>query len=174
MARELYTDITLGEDVYRIKKMTAMDGSGLAMFAVSKAIPLLMAAQSVFNFAADEPEKPGKKTRGKTPQAGEESAESDDILKAIDLIPAILSSISDEERKSILTTCLNNVEKILPAGPHPVMTGKVFTIPELEYDTTTCMVLAIQSIVYNCKGFFDGNGLTSLKPMIGAIFQPKQ
>ena len=40
-------------------------------------------------------------------------------LSVLDLI----TSLSGDELHSVMTSCLNHTEVLLPAGPHPVMTG---------------------------------------------------
>lgn len=36
----------------------------------------------------------------------------------------LVSSLSEEELRSVMETCLNHTEVLLPAGPNPVMAGK--------------------------------------------------
>ena len=35
----------------------------------------------------------------------------------------LTTSLSSDELRSVMTSCLNHTEVLLPAGPHPVMTG---------------------------------------------------
>ncbi len=35
----------------------------------------------------------------------------------------LIASLSEEELRSVMTSVLNHVSVLLPAGPHPVMTG---------------------------------------------------
>ena len=73
-------------------------------------------------------------------------------LTVLDLI----SSLSEEELRSVMTSVLNHVSVLLPAGPHPVMTGKEWGYPELEHDTPSCMKLLLEGIAWSLQGFFGG------------------
>ena len=66
----------------------------------------------------------------------------------------LISSLSEEELRSVMTSVLNHVSVLLPAGPHPVMTGKEWGYPELEYDTPSCMKLVLEGIAWSLQGFF--------------------
>ena len=55
-----------------------------------------------------------------------------------------------------MTSVLNHVSVLLPAGPHPVMTGNEWGYPELEYDTPSCMKLLLEGISWSLSGFFGG------------------
>ena len=66
----------------------------------------------------------------------------------------LISSLSEEELRSVMTSVLNHTAVLLPAGPHPVMTGKEWGYPELEYDTPSCMKLLLEGISWSLSGFF--------------------
>jgi len=53
-----------------------------------------------------------------------------------------------------MTSVLNHVSVILPAGPQPVMTGSEWGYPELEHDTPSCMKLLLEGIAWSLSGFF--------------------
>ena len=53
-----------------------------------------------------------------------------------------------------MTAVLNHVSVLLPAGPHPVMTGNEWGYPELEHDTPACMRLLLEGIAWSLSGFF--------------------
>ena len=76
----------------------------------------------------------------------------DSCLTLLDLI----SSLSEKELRSVMTSVLNHVSVLLPAGPHPVMTGNEWGYPELEYDTPSCMKLLLEGIAWSLSGFFGG------------------
>jgi len=66
----------------------------------------------------------------------------------------LISSLSEEELRSVMTSVLNHVSVLLPAGPHPVMTGSEWGYPELEHDTPSCMKLLLEGIAWSLSGFF--------------------
>ena len=68
----------------------------------------------------------------------------------------LISSLSEEELRSVMASVLNHVSVILSAGPHPVMTGREWGYPELEHDTPTCMKLLLEGIAWSLSGFFGG------------------
>ncbi len=82
---------------------------------------------------------------------GPEQAPAQD-LTLLDLI----ASLSEEELKSVMTSVLNHVSVLLPAGPHPVMTGPEWGYPELQYDTPACMKLLLEGMAWSLSGFFGG------------------
>ena len=71
----------------------------------------------------------------------------------------LISSLSEEELRSVMTSVLNHVSVLLPAGPHPVMTGLEWGYPELEHDTPACMKLLLEGIAWSLSGFFGGGQL---------------
>ena len=68
----------------------------------------------------------------------------------------LIASLSEEELRSVMTSVLNHVSVLLPAGPQPVMTGSEWGYPELEHDTPTCMKLLLEGIAWSLSGFFGG------------------
>ena len=84
---------------------------------------------------------------------GQEAAEPKD-LTLLDLI----ASLSEEELRSVMTSVLNHVSVLLPAGPQPVMTGSEWGYPELEHDTPVCMKLLLEGIAWSLSGFFGEGG----------------
>ena len=68
----------------------------------------------------------------------------------------LVSSLSEAELRSVMTAVLNHVSVLLPAGPHPVMTGGEWGYPELEHDTPACMKLLLEGIAWSLSGFFGG------------------
>ena len=75
-------------------------------------------------------------------------------LSVLDLI----TSLSGEELRSVMTSCLNHVSVLLPAGPNPVMTGSEWGYPELKHDTVSCMKLVLEEIAWALEGFFGDGG----------------
>ena len=74
----------------------------------------------------------------------------------------LIISLSGEELRSVMTSCLNHTEVMLPAGPHPVMTGSEWGYPELKHETVSCMKLVLEEITWALEGFFGGGGPDSL------------
>ena len=73
----------------------------------------------------------------------------------------LISSLSEEELRSVMTSVLNHVSVLLPAGPCPVMTGPEWGYPEIEHDTPVCMKLLLEGIAWSLSGFFGGSGRSS-------------
>ena len=71
----------------------------------------------------------------------------------------LIASLSEEELRSVMTSVLNHTAVLLPAGPHPVMTGSEWGYPELEHDTPSCMKLLLEGIAWSLSGFFGEGGL---------------
>ncbi len=71
----------------------------------------------------------------------------------------LITSLSENELRSVMTSCLKHTEVMLPAGPQPVMTGSEWGWPELEHDTLSCLKLTVESISWSLSGFFGGGGL---------------
>ena len=70
----------------------------------------------------------------------------------------LISSLSEEEMRSVMTAVLNHTSVLLPAGPHPVMAGDEWGYPELEHDTPACMKLLLEGIAWSLSGFFGAGG----------------
>ena len=73
----------------------------------------------------------------------------------------LITSLSSDELRSVMTSCLNHTEVLLPAGPHPVMTGSEWGYPELKHDTISCMKLVLEEITWALEGFFGDGGSDS-------------
>ncbi len=71
----------------------------------------------------------------------------------------LIASLSEWELRSVMTSVLNHTAVLLPAGPHPVMTGSEWGYPELEHDTPSCMKLLLEGIAWSLSGFFGEGGL---------------
>ena len=80
----------------------------------------------------------------------------------------LVSSLSENELRSVMTAVLNHTAVLLPAGPHPVMTGSEWGYPELEHDTPSCMKLLLEGIAWSLSGFF-GEGQSGEKAAPAAI-----
>ena len=68
----------------------------------------------------------------------------------------LIASLSEDELRTVMTAVLNHAEVLLPAGPHPVMTGPEWGYPELEHDMPACMRLLLEGLSWSLSGFFGG------------------
>ena len=73
----------------------------------------------------------------------------------------IFTSMSSDDLRSVMTSCLNHVEVLLPAGYQPVMQGFSWSWPELEHDTAACLKLTMEEAVWTLSGFFGDGGSAS-------------
>ena len=78
-----------------------------------------------------------------------------------DLIHTVFVSMSPADLRSVMTSCLNHVEVLLPAGYQPIMQGSSWSWPELEHDTATCLKLTAEEALWTLAGFFGEGGSTS-------------
>jgi len=126
--RNITKDISLkidGQEVsFRLTKLDAFSGVAL--------LRLLMRLEDQRRYQAEQSEAAPKG------------------LTILDLV----ASLSEDELRSVMTSVLNHVSVILPAGPHPVMTGSEWGYPELEHDTPSCMKLLLEGISWSLSGFF--------------------
>ena len=86
-----------------------------------------------------------------------------DQSKTSPTILDLITSLSSDELRSVMTSCLNHVSVLLPAGPNPVMTGSEWGYPELKHDTVSCMKLVLEEIAWVLEGFF-GDGGSNAQP----------
>ena len=71
-----------------------------------------------------------------------------------DSVMGFITSLSEADLRSLMITCLQHCEVLLPAGWMPVMTRGEWSYPELEYDTAVCLRLTIEEIAWTLEGFF--------------------
>jgi len=72
-----------------------------------------------------------------------------------------VTRLSEAELRSVMTSCLNHAEVLLPAGPNPVMTGSDWGYPELEHDAKACFRLTLELVSFTLSDFFGDGGRTS-------------
>ena len=65
-----------------------------------------------------------------------------------------ITSLSEPDLRSLMATCLQHCEVLLPAGWMPVMTKGEWSWPELEYDTAVCLRLTMEEVLWTLEGFF--------------------
>ena len=82
-----------------------------------------------------------------------------------DSVPGFITSLSEADLRSLMTTCLQHCEVLLPAGWMPVMTRGEWSYPELEHDTAVCLKLTIEEVLWTLEGFF-GDGISGSLPEI--------
>ena len=80
-----------------------------------------------------------------------------------DSVLGFITSLSEPDLRSLMTTCLQHYEVLLPAGLMPVMMRGEWTYPELEHDTAVCLKLCIEEVLWTLEGFF-GGGASASRP----------
>ena len=88
----------------------------------------------------------------KAPAGGEDAGET---------VSAVFAALPQGDLRSLMTSCLNHTEVLLPAGYQPVMQGSAWSWPELEHDAMTCLKLCMEEVLWTLEGFFGGSGRTS-------------
>ena len=76
-----------------------------------------------------------------------------------DSVLGFITSLSEPDLRSLMITCLQHCEVLLPAGWMPVMTRGEWSYPELEHDTAVCLKLCIEEVLWTLEGFFGGGDL---------------
>ena len=152
--RETVKEVTLTLDekdfIFRITKMDALKGSGLVKFVMEKLLPAFSQLQDVLKLGDGEEE-------GNPDEIAMKKTET--ILK---MIQELLGTISETDLIELEKKCLQTVECKMPAGYIPVFNGKHFSIPELEYDVVSVLMLCYNVLEFNVAGFFGGRSLASL------------
>ena len=82
-----------------------------------------------------------------------------------DSVMCFTTNLSEPDLRSLMTTCLQHCEVLLPAGWNPVMVRGEWTYPELEHDTAVCLKLTIEEVLWTLEGFF-GEGVSASRPEI--------
>ena len=100
------------------------------------------------------------------PPASSESAPSRD-QEDPSLLEHVFLSMTPTDLRSVMTSCLNSAEILLPAGWQPIMTGTEWGYLELSHDAKTCLRLTLETALWTLQGFFGESG-----PSSGAA-QPK-
>ena len=82
-----------------------------------------------------------------------------------DSVMGFITHLSESDLRSLMVTCLQHCEVLLPAGWMPVMTRGEWTYPELEHDTAVCLKLTIEEVRWALESFF-GEGISASWPEI--------
>ena len=83
-------------------------------------------------------------------------------------VMSFITHLSESDLRSLMITCLQHCEVLLPAGWMPVMTRGEWTYPELEHDTAVCLKLMIEEVLWTLEGFFVGGASGSLPEIPGS------
>ena len=83
-----------------------------------------------------------------------------------DSVLGFITSLSEPELRSLMTTCLQHCEVLLPAGWMPVMTRGEWTVSELEHDTAGCLTRRVSERSVSPGGCFAKRKAT-YRPHIG-------
>ena len=83
-------------------------------------------------------------------------------------VTGFITRLSESDLRSLMSTCLQHCEVLLPAGWMPVMTRGEWTYPELEHDTAVCLKLTIEEVLWTLEGFFGGGASGSLPEIPGS------
>ncbi len=73
----------------------------------------------------------------------------------------LLFALPQQQMEHVMKSCLSRVEISLPAGYIHVWTPECWGLPELEYDTITCLKLTLEVMAFTLNGFFTESGSAS-------------
>ena len=77
------------------------------------------------------------------------------------LIDPVFLSLSPEELRSLMVSCLSCTEVLLDAGYQPLLQQGEWSWPEAEHDTGLCLKLTLEEALWSLDSFFTGVGSTS-------------
>ena len=77
------------------------------------------------------------------------------------LIEPIFLSLSPEELRSLMVSCLSCTEVLLDAGYQPLLQQGEWSWPEAEHDSGLCLKLTLEEALWSLDSFFTGVGSTS-------------
>ena len=89
-----------------------------------------------------------------------------------ELLAYMFVSMAPEDLRSVMISCLNHVEVLLPAGYQPIMQGSSWSWPELEHDTATCLKLTLEEALWTLRDFFSEGGPISRPAEVTSSRQP--
>ena len=89
-----------------------------------------------------------------------------------ELLADMFVSMAPEDLRSVMPSCLNHVEVLLPAGYQPIMQGASWSWPELEHDTATCLKLTLEEALWTLRDFFGEGGSSSRPAEVTSSQQP--
>lgn len=145
MPTNLYTDVTIGDREFAIKRFDAKTGLKLARLVLSKAAPIIPMLDAV-------PDGEGQK----------EDRKPEDSAKVYEAVGAILGTLSDADLDDLVNKSLQVCYAKLPAGLHPVMDENGnYGVEDIEYDMGLTIRLCFEAIKWGASDFFDGKNLLS-------------
>ena len=74
---------------------------------------------------------------------------------------SLLTDLTEEELRRVMTAAMNHTEVLLPAGYQRVMTGADWGWEDLEHDAPACLTLTLENVLWSLQGFFAGAVPTS-------------
>ena len=153
MPAELYTDITVGENTYAIKRFDARTGLKIARLVIAKAAPII----PLLDRGSEDPKAAKPKGRKQT---GQNAADADpDNSQVYGAVGAILDSLSDEDLDVLIDKCLRVCYAKLPAGPQPIIDEMGhYGVEGVEYDMGLTLRLCFEAIKWGASDFFAGKG----------------
>ncbi len=77
------------------------------------------------------------------------------------LIDPVFLSLSPEELRSLMVSCLSCTEVLLEAGYQPLLQQGEWSWPEAEHDSGLCLKLTLEEALWSLDSFFTGVGSTS-------------
>lgn len=151
MPANLFTEVTVGETTYAIKRFDARTGLKIARLVIAKAAPIIPLLGQDSGTAQDKSKS--KKRTGQN--AADTEPDNNQVYGAVGVI---LDSLSDEDLDVIIDKCLRVCYAKLPAGLQPVIdeTGN-YGVDGVEYDMGLTIRLCYEAIKWGASDFFAGN-----------------
>ena len=131
--------------------MNALAGSWLLKFCAEKLLPVYNMAKDTF-MPLDDNVTEEELARINSERTGQ----------ILTLLPQALASLSESDLMSFEMKCLQTVEAWYPAGYQPVMNGRTFGDPYIEYDVGAMLRLVYEVLLFNLGSFFGEGSLVSL------------
>lgn len=129
MRDDLYTMVTIGEDNYRIKKFTSINGLQIARLVVSKLAPLIPLIVS--------------------------DSRNNGVEGMAEVIGEAIGTLEDKDIETLVKKCLRNCEKMLKLGPvRCIDENGNYGVEDLEYDIVITIQLVVEAIKWGAGDFF--------------------
>ena len=74
---------------------------------------------------------------------------------------SLFSALPDSSLHTLMRSCLEHAEVLLPAGYCPVMIRGEWSYPELSHDPLSCLKLTLEEVLWTLDGFFGEGGSVS-------------